>query len=251
MQWDVTQYAKYDDQRGRPFVDLVGRVGASAPGLVVDLGCGPGNLTSLLGERWPAATVLGVDSSPEMVAAAREAGISASVGSIEAWQPEGDVVVSNAALQWIPTHVELLRSWFDALAPGAWLAWQVPGNFEAPSHALMRTLASSARWRSSLDGVLRHDIVRTPTEYATMLLAAGWRADTWETTYTHLLQGPDPVLEWVRGTGLRPLLQALSADDAAEFEAEYAGLLRGAYPAGASGTLFGFRRIFAVGHKPG
>jgi trans-aconitate 2-methyltransferase len=247
MQWNVSQYSKYDDERGRPFVDLVARIGASTPGLVVDLGCGPGNLTALLSDRWPSATVRGVDSSPEMVAAAQAAGITASLGAIESWTPTGDVVVSNAALQWVPTHVSLLRRWMDALAPGSWLAWQVPGNFEAPSHALMRTVAASY---PALAGVLRHDPVASPSEYATLLLDAGWSADAWETTYEHLLPGADPVLEWVRGTGLRPVLAALSPSEAESFEADYAARLRDAYPRGQHGTLFGFRRIFAVGHKP-
>jgi trans-aconitate 2-methyltransferase len=250
MQWDPAQYSHYSDERGRPFADLISRIGAESPAAVVDLGCGPGNLTRLLAQRWPEARITGLDSSPEMIERARSvAGISFDVQDIESWQPAGDVVVSNAALQWVPTHPALLRQWCRALRPGAWLAWQVPGNFDAPSHALMRSLAASPRWRGSLDGVLRHDAVLSPTAYAELLLDEGWTADVWETTYLHQLAGVDPVLDWVRGTGLRPVLQALSPAEAEEFSDSYAAQLRAAYPSGPAGTIFEFRRIFAVGHK--
>jgi trans-aconitate 2-methyltransferase len=253
MQWDPEQYGKFAGERDRPFLDLVSRVAASAPRWVVDLGCGPGALTGLLAQRWPDASVEGIDSSPEMIAAASVPGVTFSVGDIASWgpSPDTDIVVSNAAFQWVPTHRSLLRDWAAALPSGAWLAWQVPGNFDSPSHALMRSLAESPRWKDQLHGVLRHDDpVDSPSAYATLLLDVGWDADAWETTYVHVLRGPDPVLEWVRGTGLRPILAVLTDAERAEFEASYAALLREAYPAGRTGTLFPFRRIFCVGHKP-
>jgi len=285
MRWDPAQYGLYSDERGRPFADLLARVGASAPRRVVDLGCGPGTMTALLADRWPDALVEGVDSSPEMIArSASVPGVVFGVGDVREWTmpADCDVLISNATLQWVPGHDALLRSWARALPPHGWLAFQVPGNFAAPSHALLRALAESARWAPLLDGVLRHDTVLSPASYADLLLSCELAVDVWETTYLHVLTGPDAVLEWMRGTGLRPVLAALadsrsphpvprsrpdmssvgggsgsvgggseaegSAADA--FEAEYAALLREAYPAGEHGTPFEFRRIFAVAHKP-
>lgn len=253
MRWDPEQYGKFSGERDRPFVELVGRIGANEPRRVVDLGCGSGALTALLAQRWPEAAVEGIDSSPEMIAAASVPGVTFRVGDIASWQPgtDTDVVVSNAAFQWVPTHRTLLREWAAALPSGAWLAWQVPGNFDSPSHVLMRSLAESPQWKDRLGGVLRHDdAVASPCAYVALLLDLGWYADAWETTYVHVLPGADPVLEWVRGTGLRPLLSVLGEADRAEFEASYAALLREAYPPGPAGTLFPFRRIFCVGHKP-
>jgi trans-aconitate 2-methyltransferase len=259
MRWDPEQYTRYADERGRPFTDLLARVTAPAPRRVVDLGCGPGNLTARLAQRWPGAAVEGVDSSPEMIARASAAGydrVRFRVGDVCEWAvpADCDVLVANAVLQWVPTHRELLREWAGRLPAGGWLAFQVPGNFDSPSHTLLRELASSARWAALIGpGVLRHhDAVAEPAQYAALLLAAGLRVDVWETTYLHVLPGPDPVLEWMRGTGLRPVLAALpDPQDAARFEAEYAAALREGYPRTEHGTVLSYRRIFAVGHKPG
>lgn len=255
MRWDPSQYARYADERGRPFADLLGRIDAPAPRRVIDLGCGPGTLTAGLAERWPDAVIEGVDSSAEMIASAAPlttGRLSFRLGDVAdfAVPRDADVVLSNATLQWVPGHRELLTRWAAELPAGGWLAFQVPGNFDSPSHVLMRTLADSPRWAGRLGGVLRHDdAVAEPGEYADLLLAAGLQVDVWETTYVHVLNGEDPVLEWVRGTGLRPVLAALPDADAAEFSAEYGAELRAAYPAGPSGTLFPFRRIFAVAHR--
>lgn len=288
MRWDPAQYGRYADERGRPFADLLARVGARAPRRVVDLGCGTGTVTALLAARWPDALVEGVDSSPEMIARATSVpGVAFGVGDVREWTmpADCDVLISNATLQWVAGHDALLRSWARALPPRGWLAFQVPGNFAAPSHALLRSLASSPRWAALLDGVLRHeDAVLPPASYAELLQSCGLAVDVWETTYLHVLSGADPVLEWMRGTGLRPVLAALagvrsphpvptsgagfpspggeswsdgggSGTDAAAsaadaFETEYRALLREAYPAGGHGTLFPFRRVFAVAHKP-
>lgn len=255
MRWDPTQYGRYAGERERPFFDLVARIAADAPRHIVDLGCGTGNLTAALGQRWPAARVEGIDSSAEMIARSAEHAtdrLTFAVADIADWQPASDVdvIVSNAALQWLPGHRSMIARWAAALPVGGWIALQVPGNFDSPSHVLMREIASSNRWASRLKGVLQNRLsVEMPQAYAATLLDAGLSADVWETTYVHLLTGDDPVLQWVRGTGLRPVLGALSADESAEFESEYGAALRKAYPAGRYGTMFPFRRIFAVGHR--
>ncbi|MBV8929605.1 MAG: trans-aconitate 2-methyltransferase [Mycobacteriaceae bacterium] len=257
VRWDPAQYGRFANERNRAFLDLTARIEAS-PRHVVDVGCGPGNLTALLATRWPGALIEGIDSSPEMIAAAdaqadKPRGVSFSIADAAEWQPAPDVgvIVSNAALQWVPRHQQLIGRWASALPAGGWLAVQVPGNFDSPSHALMRSVAGSPRWAPQLGNVIHHrDAVGAPQSYASVLLDAGMAADVWETTYLHVLGGADPVLEWLRGTGLRPLLAALSPGDADEFATELAAKLRGAYPPGPHGTVFPFRRIFAVGHKP-
>lgn len=251
--WDPDTYLTFADHRGRPFHDLLARVGAHEPRRVVDLGCGPGNLTVLLARRWPSAELEAFDSSPEMVEQARARGIPARVVDARDWTPapDTDVVVTNAVLQWIPGHPELLRAWLDALPAGAWFALQVPGNFDAPSHRVIRELAGEPRWRAALDGVLRDgEIVLEPAGYADLMADAGFEVDAWETTYLQCLVGADPVLEWVTGTALRPVRAALGEPEWAEFRAELAPRLREAYPARPDGTTwFPFRRIFAVGQK--
>jgi trans-aconitate 2-methyltransferase len=252
MRWDPEQYARFDRERARPFLDLVAQIDAETPRHVIDLGCGPGPLTALLAQRWPSARVEGIDASPEMIDAARalDTSVSFSLGDLSTWTPpdDADVIVSNAALQWVPGHTELVERWAGSLTAGGWLAFQVPGNFEQPAHAALRTVAASPRW--ALGDVLRHhDWVQSPSAYARLLLGAGLEVDAWETTYVHVLAGADAVLEWLRGTGLRPVLAALSAADGEEFSAELAARLRLAYPPGEQGTLFPFRRVFAVGHR--
>jgi trans-aconitate 2-methyltransferase len=248
--WDPDRYLTYADERGRPFVELLARIGTAAPTEVVDLGCGAGNLTGLLAERWPDARVVGLDSSPEMITAAQGLGqsVTYAVADLRDWQPERpvDVLVSNATLQWIPGHLELLPSLVAAVAPGGWFAFQVPGNFDEPSHTIRAELAAEAPYAEHTEGVATpasHD----PAVYYDALTAAGCSADVWETTYTHVLDGADPVFTWVSGTGARPTLQALPDDLRATFEAEFKSRLAAAYPVRTDGTvLLPFRRVFAV-----
>ena len=257
MRWDPAQYDLFSVARGRPFPDLLSRIGADAPRRVVDLGCGPGGLTARLKATWPEAQVEGVDSSPQMIEAAASLaapGLTFRVGDALAFEPAADldVLVSSATLQWVPEHPDLLRRWAAAMPAGGWLAWQVPGNFDSPSYRALRELTAEPVWVQRLgDRALRPDSVLAPREYATLLLDLGAEADAWETTYEHVLSGPDPVLEWMRGTALLPVLSRLSEDDAATFEAELATRLRALYPQRADGTtVFSFRRVFAVGRFP-
>lgn len=256
--WDAQTYQRYADERFRPFADLLARVAATDPAHVVDLGCGTGSGLAEMARRWPAARLVGVDSSADMLADVQaelptSADVSLVQADAQAWAPDTDidVLVSNALLQWIPRHAGLLGRMASWLAPRGWLAIQVPGNFEAPSHTLLRDLADSPQWRDRLAGVVRGaDSVFDPAGYWRILTDAGLTVDAWETTYLHVLSGPDPVLRWTSGTALRPVLAALSEAEAAEFTAAYAGMLREAYPADDAGrVLLPFRRIFAVAHR--
>ncbi|MDT0609991.1 trans-aconitate 2-methyltransferase [Streptomyces lancefieldiae] len=266
--WDPAQYLRHAGHRARPFTDLLARVpdlpaGPPArPPRIADLGCGPGNVTALLAGRWPTARITGLDNSPQMLERAREhAGPTPGGGHIDfahadarTWTPAEpyDLIVSNATLQWVPGHVDRFADWIAHLTPGGTLAFQVPGNFDAPSHRLMRDLAHSPRRRDRLAGTLRHDdAVLTPEAYLAHLTGLGCTTDVWETTYVHLLTGEDPVLDWVKGTGLRPVLTALDDDPEARdaFVEEYRTALREAYPPGPHGTPFPFRRVFAVATK--
>lgn len=251
--WDPLTYATYADERARPFTDLVSRVGAADPAYVVDAGCGSGELTAALARRWPKATVEGFDASPAMIAKARalDTQVSFSVADVTTWRPDRpmDVVVSNAVLQWVPEHRDVLEHWMEELAPGGWLAFQVPGNFQSPSHVAIRELCASRTWSDKLSGVVRSNPVGDPTEYADLLAPGSSHVDVWETTYLHVLQGEDPVLRWVSGTALRPIFDRLQPDERRRFESDLRELLAEAYPSRSYGTPFPFRRIFVVVQK--
>jgi trans-aconitate 2-methyltransferase len=251
--WDPERYLAYADERGRPFVELVARIGVTDPRRVVDLGCGPGNLTALLKERWPQADVAGVDSSPEMVAAASasSAAVDFSVGDVRTWAPADpvDVLVSNATLQWVSGHLDLLPRLVGHVAPGGWLAFQVPGNFDEPSHTIRRDLAAEPEYAAFTAGVATPDAFDAAT-YLERLAGLGCAVDAWETTYLHVLAGEDPVFTWVSGTGARPTLQALPDDLRPAFEAEFRRRLRAAYPPGPAGVVLPFRRVFVVAQVP-
>lgn len=262
--WDPRQYALFGTHRARPFADLLARVDAPDPRLVVDLGCGDGPLTLGLTERWPGARVVGVDSSPQMLDAARALDTAGRVEWVEAraedWDPATlggpvDVLVTNALLQWVPGHLDLLPRWARALAPGGWFALQVPANFGAPSHRLMREVAGRhARAADLLPLLDRAAAVASPREYLGALARLGLEPDVWTTTYEHVLdpggEQASPVLEWVRATGLRPVLDVLTDDAArAAFLDDYTAELDRAYPREEWGVVLGFSRVFAVGHR--
>jgi trans-aconitate 2-methyltransferase len=258
MRWDPAEYLRFADERGRPFVDLMARVRADEPSYVLDLGCGPGNLTSTLAQRWPAATVVGVDSSAEMIERARSTSASDRVafvvGDLRTYTPDRpvDVLTSNATLQWVPQHVDVLPRLVDLLAPDGWLAAQVPGNFAEPSHTELHELLAEPRWRARLaDEQLPTPAVEEPTTYIEMLSTLGCRVDALETTYFQLLQGVDTVLAWLQGTALRPVLSVLDEAEQREFLAELAPRLRAAYRTESFGTVLPYRRIFFVAQREG
>ena len=257
--WDPERYLAYADERGRPFVELIARVGAERPTTVVDLGCGPGNLTALLAERWPDAAVTGIDSSPEMIERARAsaADIRFEVGDLREWVSATsggvDVLVSNATLQWVPGHLDLLPALVGAVAPGGWVAFQVPGNLDEPSHTIRAELAAHAPFAGHTRDVPAPSAHDAGT-YLRALTALGCEVDAWEKTYLHVLGGDDPVFTWVSGTSARPTLDALEAADPAlrrQFEDEFRARLRAAYPETGHGVVLPFRRVFAVAQVPG
>ena len=251
--WDPQRYLAYADERGRPFVDLLRRVDADAPRDVVDLGCGPGNFTRLLAARWPLARVRGIDGSSAMIARARKdvPNIEFEVGSIATWAPDApvDVLLANAALQWVPGHLALFPRLLEAVAPHGWFALQVPLVFEDPIHTVRRDLAAESPFTAYTRAIVdpfAHDVAT----YLTTLMDLGCSVDAWETTYHHVLRGEDPVFAWIAGTAARPTLEALPDDVRPAFETELKSRLRRAYPARADGTvLLPFRRLFVVARR--
>ncbi|MCW2787505.1 MAG: trans-aconitate 2-methyltransferase [Marmoricola sp.] len=254
--WDPDRYLTYANERGRPFVDLLARVPAVHPATVVDLGCGPGNLTALLTARWPEAQVTGIDHSATMIAKARAAGGTADfvIGDVTTWTAPDpvDVLISNATFQWIPDHLALLPGLVGQVSPGGWFAFAVPGNFDQPTHTIRRDLAAEEPYAVLTAGVESPDAYDAAT-YLDVLAGLGCQVDAWETTYLHHLSGPDAVYTWVSGTGARPTLAALEVEPAlrASYEAEFKRRLHTAYPDRGDGVLLPFRRVFVVARVPG
>jgi trans-aconitate 2-methyltransferase len=254
VSWDPSQYLKFADQRRRPAIDLLARVAAASPRRVYDLGCGAGNVTRLLAERWPAARLSGVDSSASMLEKARAEApnIEWIQSDLATWRPDAppDVIYSNAALHWLDGHRTLFPALFNALAPGGTLAVQMPRNHGAASHTGMTEAARGGPWRATLEPLLRETPVQPPSVYFDILAGAGARADIWEVDYLQLLEGADAVVEWTKGTALKPLLDALDEPWRGQFMADYRARMAVAYPRRADGlTLFPFRRLFIVATK--
>lgn len=252
--WDPQQYLAFAGERARPALDLLARVRTAAPDAVYDLGCGAGNITAVLAERWPEARVTGIDSSAAMLERARAAAphVSFEPGDLATWTaptPAG-VLYSNAALHWLDDHPALFAHLMAQLTPGGSLAVQMPRNHDAPSHAMMLEAANAGRWRQALAGVRGVRTVHEPADYYRILAPLAGRIDIWQTEYLHVLEGENPVVEWTKGTGLRPYLDALGDDDRAGFLAAYAERIAAAYPPEPDGrTLFRFRRIFIAAER--
>lgn len=251
MDWNPDQYLKFSQPRLRPAMDLLARTPMAEPKTVYDLGCGAGNVTRLLMDLWPGASITGVDDSPEMLAqsAKHSGGISWLAKSIAEWRPAApaDVIFANAALHWLPDHAQLLPTLVGYLAPGGVLAIQMPRNFAAPSHSLIKETVQHGSWREKLEPLLGPAPVADPSVYYALLSPLANYIDIWETEYLHALEGADPVKEWVKGTWLKQFLDRLGAAEQGEFEKDYAQRLRAAYPREDNGiTLFPFRRLFIV-----
>lgn len=255
--WSPTQYLRFAGHRLRPALDLLGRIPAESPNAVYDLGCGPGNVTRILAERWPSAPVHGLDSSAEMLAKARaEPGMPANASfetaDLHTWKPAApaDVLYSNAALQWLNGHETLFPRLLNQLRPGGTLAVQMPRNHAAPSHTCMLEAAANVGMLAELEPVMRSRPVAEPSFYYDILAPLAAEVDIWETIYVQTLEGENPVVEWTKGSALRPLLAALDEKRRAVYHAEYSRLIAAAYPQRPDGrTLLPFRRLFIVARR--
>ena len=252
--WNADQYMKFSDHRDRPFFDLMARVTHENPRSIVDLGCGTGHLTASLLGRWPDTQVTGVDSSPEMLEKAVKYTVPDRLRFVHAdvreWTPSSsvDVIVSNAMLQWVPDHERLIPRIAGMVAPEGWLAVQMPANFDAPSHTSLRAVQALEPF-NAFTAELEPRTQQSLGWYIGTLSGLGFVVDAWETTYMQILHGENPVLEWVRGTALRPLLKALPASLHDDFLTEYGARLLEAYPPQPFGTLLPFKRVFFVARR--
>lgn len=247
--WAPDQYLKFADQRTRPARELLAQVQLDAPAHVVDLGCGPGNSTALLRARWPGARVTGVDSSPAMLREARAAvpGVDWVEADLTTWRPAEPVslLYGNAVLQWLPDHAALLPSLVQHLQPGGVLALQLPVNFDEPSHRLMRE--TDGPWRERLRSARAIPPMAGATQFYDWLAPHARSVDVWHTTYAHVMADADAIVEWVKGTGLRPFLEALDEVERPAYLAAYRDHIDRAYPPRADGRrLFLFPRLFIV-----
>ncbi|MBV8914082.1 MAG: trans-aconitate 2-methyltransferase [Acetobacteraceae bacterium] len=251
MSWSPQQYTRFEDDRTRPVRDLLAAVPDGGPARAIDLGCGPGNSTEVLLQRFPAAQVSGLDNSPEMIEAARERlpGVSFALGDILAWDDPGPfgVILSNAVLQWVPGHDRLLPRLVDRLGEGGSVAVQMPDNMAEPAQTLMREIAASGPWASKIGGEQRTSL-GTPGWYYEVLRPLCRRVDIWRTTYFHVLPGGvDAIVEWFKGSGLRPFLAPLDPEERAEYLRRYRDGIASAYPVLPDGAaLLPFPRLFAV-----
>lgn len=253
--WQPEQYLQFADERTRPARDLLAQVPLAAPRLVFDLGCGPGNSTELLVARCPQANVVGVDNSPAMIAAARQAVPQAEFmeADLANWQPppDADLLFSNATLQWLPDHVPLLQNWLRAIRPGSVLAVQMPDNLNEPSHRLMRETAENGTWAEKLrEASVARAVLPSPLAYYMALKPLCARLDIWHTVYNHPLDGAAAIVVWLKTTGLRPLLAPLDQAEQQAFVDDYQARLAKAYAMAFDGKcLLRFPRLFLVAVK--
>jgi trans-aconitate 2-methyltransferase len=253
--WDAAQYARFKDERARPFFDLLARVPEIDVRRAVDLGCGTGELTRELLERWPEAEIWGVDSSAEMLARAQADSAPLMLHFVQedlrTWSPPAplDLIFSNAALQWVPDHARLLDSLAAMLEPAGALAVQVPNNRAEVAYRLLDDLLAEPAWSGRLTGDLHLPRVETPHFYEERLRSLGFQVELWETIYHHRLGGPTEIVEWLKGATMRPILSALSGPDATAFLAALTPRIASAYPGDPDGVLFPFRRLFFVARR--
>jgi trans-aconitate 2-methyltransferase len=253
--WSPGQYLQFAEERTRPARDLLAQVPLATASLVYDLGCGPGNSTAPLIKAFPQATVIGIDSSPAMLARAKAKVPTAQfqLADLATWQPaaSADLLFSNATFQWLPQHLEILQHYLQGMKQGAVLAVQMPDNLKEPSHALMRDVAHSGPWAATLKNVeARRAALPTPQQYYAALKPFAAKLDIWHTIYNHPLAGPDAILDWLQSTGLKPYLDPLTAVERKAFLSVYRQCISEFYPANPEGiSLLRFPRLFIVAVK--
>lgn len=253
--WNAALYLRFERERTRPAIDLLAAVPLAQPRRIVDLGCGPGNSTKLLVDRFPRAEILGVDTSPDMLAKARAAVPQAlfAQADVARWEPAApvDLIFANAVLQWVPDHADLLPRLMQCLSPGGALAVQMPDNLDEPSHALMRAVAAEPPFAAKLaQASVARAALGTFEDFYGWLQPDATDVDLWRTTYVHPLDGAAAIVEWVKATGLRPFLDPLAADERTEFLMRYAAAIAKAYRRQGDGkTLLRFPRRFFVAIK--
>lgn len=257
MSWNPSQYLKFEQPRLRPALELLARLPLESPRVVYDLGCGAGQVSRLMAERWPDAHVVGVDASSSMLEQAGGAlpNLRWQQQDLSSWRADTptDLIYSNAALHWLPDHADLFPHLVRQLAPGGMLAVQMPRNFAAPSHTAIADTVRAGPWRERLESLLREkQPVAEPAWYYDLLAPRMRDLDLWETEYHHVLTGSDPVKEWTKGTWLSTFLNALDHPTERDaFERAYADRVRAAYPMREDGTtVFPFRRLFIVARRP-
>ena len=255
VSWNPQQYLKFADQRSRPCADLIQHINLESPRAITDMGCGPGNSTAMLARRWPDAQITGLDNSADMIATARRTyphqhWIEADISTWQAAQ-HVDLIFSNAALQWVDNHAALLPQLMKMLNPAGALAVQMPANYHiAPAQTLIRDLAASEKWRNKFPADIRRWHCHEPEFYYDLLSTNVSKLDLWTSEYLHILNGPEDIVEWYKGTSLRPYLDNMPVSDQPKFIAAYQSLIAAAYPPQSDGRiLFPFRRLFLIAYR--